>query len=75
MARIQQNVEQTRPVEDWGDTLPAFVREISWLRWLVPLSAERRLTLAFVALALLLFLPWLGATGFWDPWEPHSISG
>ncbi len=56
---------------DWGDTLPAFARKISWLRWLAPLSAERRLVIAFAALAALLFLPWLGATGFWDPWEPH----
>jgi len=23
------------------------------------------------ALAALLFLPWLGSTGLWDPWEPH----
>ena len=56
---------------DWGDTLPAFARNVSWLRWLGPLSAERRLVIAFAALAALLFLPWLGATGFWDPWEPH----
>src|SRR5207248_2076442 len=47
------------------------VREISWLRWLLPLSAERRLTIGFVVLAALLYVPWLGATGFWDPWEPH----
>jgi 4-amino-4-deoxy-L-arabinose transferase-like glycosyltransferase len=56
---------------DWGDTLPAFAREVSWLRWLAPLSAERRLVIAFAVLAAFLFLPWLGATGFWDPWEPH----
>ena len=29
------------PKREWGDALPAFVREISWLRWLGPLSAER----------------------------------
>lgn len=23
------------------------------------------------ALASAVFLPWLGATGLWDPWEPH----
>jgi len=55
----------------WGDRLPAFVQQISWLRWLSPLSAKWRLTIGFVALAALLFVPWLGATGFWDPWEPH----
>src|SRR6185369_3376806 len=51
--------------------LPGFMREISWLRWLGPLSAERRLLIGFTALAVLLFVPWLGATGFWDPWEAH----
>jgi 4-amino-4-deoxy-L-arabinose transferase-like glycosyltransferase len=24
-----------------------------------------------VAFAALVFLPWLGSVGFWDPWEPH----
>ena len=56
---------------DWGDVLPAFVREITWLGWLQPLTAERRLIIGFAAFAALLFVPWLGATGFWDPWEPH----
>src|SRR2546427_5965960 len=71
MARIQKSLEEPQPSTDWGDTLPQFVREVTWLRWLSPLSAEQRLTIAFAALALLLFVPWLGATGFWDPWEPH----
>ena len=71
MARIQKNVVESKSATDWGDTVPAFVREVSWLRWLGPLSAERRLTIGFCALAALLYLPWLGATGFWDPWEPH----
>jgi len=71
MARIQKNVVESQSATDWGDTLPAFVREVSWLRWLGPLSAERRLTIGFCVLAALLYLPWLGATGFWDPWEPH----
>ena len=26
---------------------------------------------AAALLASLLFLPWLGSTGLWDPWEPH----
>ena len=72
MARPQKNVaEQTPPAREWGETLPGFVRGISWLRWLEPLTAEQRLTLGLAALAALLFVPWLGATGFWDPWEPH----
>ena len=62
---------ETPPRPDWGDTLPRFVREIPWLGWLLPMRAERRLVIGFVALAAFLFVPWLGATGFWDPWEPH----
>ena len=71
MARAQTALQPPVPSAEWGDELPRFVREISWLRWLQPLTAERRLTIGFVALAALLFVPWLGATGLWDPWEPH----
>ena len=72
MARPQTKMaEEPQPGAGWGDRLPGFVREISWLRWLEPLTAEQRLVIAFVALAAILFVPWLGATGFWDPWEPH----
>jgi len=42
-----------------------------WLRWLAPLSGEQRCIVALGAFAALLFIPWLGATGLWDPWEPH----
>jgi len=51
--------------------LPAAVLKTPWLRWLAPLSGEQRCVLALCAFAALLFVPWLGATGFWDPWEPH----
>src|SRR3989442_8730013 len=68
MARIQKNVVESQSATDWGDTLPAFVREVSWLCWLGPLSAERRLTIGFFVLAALLYPPSLGATGVWDPW-------
>lgn len=75
MARPQTKIAQEPPPQaaaaEWGDRLPSFVKEISWLRWLEPLSAEKRLVVAFAVLAALLFIPWLGATGFWDPWEPH----
>ena len=79
MARPQKKVvdeQKEQPpappaTRDWGDTLPAFVKNISWLRWLEPLTPERRLAVALTAFAALLFIPWLGATGFWDPWEPH----
>ena len=36
------------------------------LKW-----AGTLLLVGLCAFAALLFVPWLGATGFWDPWEPH----
>jgi len=59
------------PRGEWGDVLPAAVLKTPWLRWLAPLSGERRCVIALCAFSALLVVPWLGATGFWDPWEPH----
>src|SRR5690242_13656950 len=59
------------PPPQWGDVLPDAVAKTPWLRWLVPLSGEQRCVVALCLLSALLFVPWLGATGFWDPWEPH----
>ncbi|HWE22829.1 MAG TPA: glycosyltransferase family 39 protein, partial [Myxococcales bacterium] len=56
---------------EWGDTLPGPVLKTPWLRWLAPLSGEQRCVIALSFFAAVLFVPWLGATGFWDPWEPH----
>ena len=39
-------------------------------RWLA-LPAERRDVLATTLFAALIFIPWLGAVGLWDPWEVH----
>jgi 4-amino-4-deoxy-L-arabinose transferase-like glycosyltransferase len=57
--------------DTFGDQLPAFVIRTPWLGWLVRLGAEKRLALCLAAVACVLYLPWLGAVGFWDPWEPH----
>jgi 4-amino-4-deoxy-L-arabinose transferase-like glycosyltransferase len=35
------------------------------------LPEERRGVAVVVAFCALVFLPWLGAVGLWDPWEPH----
>jgi 4-amino-4-deoxy-L-arabinose transferase-like glycosyltransferase len=59
------------PTPAWGDSLPQRFLQIPFLRWLAPLSGETRLVIGFTFFATLLFVPWLGATGFWDPWEPH----
>jgi len=53
MARLEKNADP-QPQTEGAETLPAFVREVSWLRWLLRRSAERRLTMGFVLLAALL---------------------
>ncbi len=40
---------------------------VRWRR----LPATLRGVLASAGLAALVFLPWLGSVGLWDPWEPH----
>jgi 4-amino-4-deoxy-L-arabinose transferase-like glycosyltransferase len=39
-------------------------------RWRA-IPEERRGVLLVAAFAALVFVPWLGSPGFWDPWEPH----
>ena len=55
----------------FGDVLPEGLLHTPWLRWLVPLTGEQRCVALLAAFAALVAVPWLGATGFWDPWEPH----
>ena len=59
------------PAPDFGDVLPEAVVRTPWLKWLVRLSGEQRCALLVSLFAALISVPWLGATGFWDPWEPH----
>jgi 4-amino-4-deoxy-L-arabinose transferase-like glycosyltransferase len=59
------------PAPQFGDRLPSFVAEVPWLRWLYRFSGEQRVALGMMALAAVLYVPFLGAVGFWDPWEPH----
>lgn len=42
-----------------------------WLSWTQRLSPEWRVVLGLAALAGLIFIPYLGAVGLWDCWEPH----
>ncbi|MBK8011421.1 MAG: glycosyltransferase family 39 protein [Deltaproteobacteria bacterium] len=50
-----------------GESSPA-----SWLVWLrAQLKTERIAVLAVLVLGALMFLPYLGSLGLWDPWETH----
>ncbi|MBS2023006.1 MAG: glycosyltransferase family 39 protein [Deltaproteobacteria bacterium] len=55
----------------WGDVLPPFILNTPWLAWLKRLSGEQRVVLGLAAFGALICVPWLGAVGFWDPWEVH----
>jgi 4-amino-4-deoxy-L-arabinose transferase-like glycosyltransferase len=59
------------PAPAFGDVLPEGLLRTPWLRWLGPLTGEQRCVVLLAAFAALVAVPWLGATGFWDPWEPH----
>lgn len=43
----------------------------TWLRRLRALSPGQRVAGAVALLGAVLFLPYLGAVGLWDPWETH----
>jgi 4-amino-4-deoxy-L-arabinose transferase-like glycosyltransferase len=41
------------------------------IRRLLAIDAERRLVLMSLLVGALVFLPYVGAVGLWDPWESH----
>lgn len=41
------------------------------VRWYLSIPIERRQLGLVLICSALLFLPWLGAYGLWDPWETH----
>ncbi|MFP2901609.1 ArnT family glycosyltransferase [Corallococcus sp. 4LFB] len=43
----------------------------SWAKRWLALSFSTRVVLATAGFAALLFVPYLGAVGLWDPWETH----
>lgn len=50
---------------------PRILLDSSPAEWLWKGTAERRHLVLLGLLAAAIFLPWVGATGFWDPWETH----
>ena len=44
----------------------------AWLDWIYgKVDSDGRATLAVLILGVLLFIPFLGSLGLWDPWETH----
>ena len=43
-----------------------------WLAWISSrIDTDRKAVWAVVGLGVLLFFPFLGTLGLWDPWETH----
>ncbi|WNG45176.1 dolichyl-phosphate-mannose--protein mannosyltransferase [Archangium minus] len=47
------------------------IHQESWAKRWMALDPSLRVALATAAFAALLFIPYLGAVGLWDCWEPH----
>lgn len=47
------------------------VRDVEPVKRFLSLPADWRVAMAAAAFAGLLFIPYLGAVGLWDPWETH----
>ncbi|WP_430384105.1 glycosyltransferase family 39 protein [Archangium violaceum] len=47
------------------------IHQESWAKRWMALEPSLRVALATAAFAALLFIPYLGAVGLWDCWEPH----
>ncbi|HYO65247.1 MAG TPA: glycosyltransferase family 39 protein, partial [Archangium sp.] len=47
------------------------IHQESWAKRWMALEPTLRVALATAAFAALLFIPYLGAVGLWDPWETH----
>jgi 4-amino-4-deoxy-L-arabinose transferase-like glycosyltransferase len=50
---------------------PKILLDSTPAEWLMRQPAERRHLILLSAFAVLIFVPYLGAVGFWDPWEVH----
>src|SRR5262249_36222334 len=42
-----------------------------WVRRLLAINAEHRLIAMSLLVGALVFIPYVGAVGLWDPWESH----
>jgi 4-amino-4-deoxy-L-arabinose transferase-like glycosyltransferase len=53
------------------DAVLGEARRAGWVRRLGAWPAERRVAVAVALLGAVLYVPFLGAVGLWDPWETH----
>ncbi len=55
----------------WRALTPRILLDSTPAEWLFGRPVETRQVLLLAVFAALIFFPYLGAVGFWDPWEPH----
>ncbi|MGQ0507398.1 MAG: ArnT family glycosyltransferase [Myxococcaceae bacterium] len=63
---------QTPEESSFAESLlgPEFLRQ-PWVKKVLVLPVTTRVVGAIILFAALLFIPYLGAVGLWDPWETH----
>lgn len=74
---MASNATENAPTE--GREEPSFLAGLlgekvlasPWVKRFLALSPEWRVVLGVVGLGALIFIPYLGAVGLWDCWEPH----
>lgn len=69
--KLQEPREPQEPQTFTEAMLGRTLAEESWARPWRELSPSVRVVVATATFAALLFLPYLGAVGLWDPWETH----
>jgi len=78
-ARVEPVVEPVPAAEAAGDEVPGIAESLLGRRIMgsravarfLAIPAEKRDVLVTSLFAALVFIPWLGAVGLWDPWEVH----
>lgn len=80
MAKATKQATATAPAIELGEPgrpslaralTPRILLDSTPAEWLFKLDVERRHLILLAVLAASVFFPYLGAVGFWDPWEPH----
>src|SRR4051812_31377919 len=55
----------------WRALTPKILLDSTPAEWLFSRDVETRHLVCLAAFAVAVFFPYLGAVGFWDPWEPQ----
>lgn len=67
----EKSETQSEPATFTEAVLGKGIAEERWTRRFMQWSADRRIAVVVALLGAVLFLPYLGAVGLWDPWETH----